>query len=152
MSEDLSDNIDLCGVCMDKMPTKRGFSHDVSHAMVKVEQTLHDFHFSRVVDGAKIALERAKGVFRNVEAALRSDDPTSYVVTSPISPRGSGSSKSLLSLSPLELISCACCSASVSTPCWACVVCRKSNLREPTDRAKFLSRQRATSSSAMTAI
>ncbi|KAF5335075.1 hypothetical protein D9611_010859 [Ephemerocybe angulata] len=123
IADDLSDNIDLCSVCMDKMPTKRGFSHDVSHAMVKVEQTLHDFHFSRVVEGAKSALERAKGLLRNVEAASRSEDPSSFVLMSPRGSRGSGSSKDPADIK--DLIACACCSKTVTTPCWACVICTR---------------------------
>lgn len=122
MSEDLSDNIDLCGVCMDRMPTKRGFSHDVSHPMVKVEQTLHDFHFSRVVEAAKSALERAKGLLRNVESALRGEDPAAFALTSPRSSRGSGSTGTE-PMDPKDLIACACCRRPVTTPCWACVTC-----------------------------
>ena len=124
MSDDLSDNIDLCSVCMDRMPTKRGFSHDISHPMVKVEQTLHDFHFARVVEEAKGALERAKGVLRNVEAALRGEDASSFAMTSPRSSRGLG--KERAPMDPKDLIACACCRRAVNTPCWVCVICRES--------------------------
>jgi hypothetical protein len=126
MTEDLSDNIDLCGVCMDRMPTKRGFSHDVSHPMIKVEQTLHDFHFARVVEGAKAALERAKGIFRNVEAVSAGDDMSDFVLMSPRSSRTSGGSGTA---DPRELLACACCRKTVMTPCWACVSCGASIIR-----------------------
>ena len=132
MSEDLSDNIDLCGVCMDRMPTKRGFSHDVSHPMIKVEQTLHDFHFARVVEGAKAALERAKGIFRNVEAVSAGDDMSDFVLMSPRSSRTSGGSGAARDpTDPRELLACACCKKTVTTPCWACVSCGTSFIHCP---------------------
>jgi hypothetical protein len=116
MSEDMSDNIDLCGVCMDRMPTKRGFSHDVSHPVIKVEQTLHDFHFLRTVESAKATLERIKGLFRNAESAAREDGEQVLIV----SPRSAKASGPDTHSNPL---SCACCQKTVATPCWACVVC-----------------------------
>ncbi|TFK17049.1 hypothetical protein FA15DRAFT_676340, partial [Coprinopsis marcescibilis] len=130
MSEDMSDNIDLCGVCMDRMPTKRGFSHDVSHPMVKVEQTLHDFNFLKIVESAKATLERVKGLIRNVEAAMRGDEEY-FNLVSPRSSRGSGPAGrdgGNLVTDPAYLLSCACCRKTVSTPCWACVVCTRDTL------------------------
>lgn len=107
MSEDLSDNIDLCSSCVDRAPSKRGFVHDPSHTMVKVEQTLHDFHFSRVVENAKVTIEKMKNLFRMLEAnALHpeeDDDPETENVH--------------------KVVSCACCAKHVTPPCWACVMC-----------------------------
>ncbi|KAF8069901.1 hypothetical protein FPV67DRAFT_1413425 [Lyophyllum atratum] len=110
ISDDLSDNIDLCASCVDRAPTKRTFTHEASHAVVKVEQTLHDYDIVRVVEGARAIFERAKTTFRSLESAhLRPDDErhlTSY--------EGHHSSPT-----------CACCEKDVLPPCWACVVCTK---------------------------
>ncbi|KAG6845148.1 hypothetical protein H0H87_012944 [Tephrocybe sp. NHM501043] len=59
MSEDLSDNIDLCLSCVEKTPTKRGFTHDLNHAVLKVQQTLHDYHIASIVEAARTTLQRA---------------------------------------------------------------------------------------------
>ncbi|CAA7260803.1 unnamed protein product [Cyclocybe aegerita] len=73
MAEDLSDNINLCAVCLDKSPSKRGFTHDISHDMVKVEETLHDFHFAQVVESAHATINRIKGIFRTIESSTSLD-------------------------------------------------------------------------------
>ncbi|KAF9050511.1 hypothetical protein BJ165DRAFT_1525732 [Panaeolus papilionaceus] len=108
MAEDLSDNIDLCCACMDKTPAKRGFTHDLSHDMIKVEETLHDFYFAKVVEAAKARVGEAKNVFRTLE--IKEGDGN--VRVSMVSETG-------------HEVACACCSKIMSTPCWACVVCVK---------------------------
>ncbi|KAF9462351.1 hypothetical protein BDZ94DRAFT_1322722 [Collybia nuda] len=108
MSEDLSDNIDLCATCVDKAPTKRAFTHDASHPVVKVEQTLHDYELSRIVDAARILFDRIKTLIRSTESAsIRVEDE-----------------HGVLSQKEAEL-SCACCGKGVSPPCWVCVVCTR---------------------------
>ncbi|KAH9484737.1 hypothetical protein JR316_0001637 [Psilocybe cubensis] len=109
ISEDLSDNIELCSVCIDKTPSKRGFTHDASHDIIKVEETLHDFYFAKVVESARTVVSRTKGIFRALESAgLHSDvnhtqrQDAEEAVSEP---------------------TCACCNKRVTTPCWACVVC-----------------------------
>jgi len=114
MSEDLSDNIDLCGVCIHKSPSKRGFIHDLSHDMVKVEETLHDFHFPHVVTSAKTVLGRVKNVFRSLEA--------SGATTYNSEESGSASDRKPEGDARVEP-TCACCNKRVTTPCWACVIC-----------------------------
>ncbi|KAJ3575378.1 hypothetical protein NP233_g1131 [Leucocoprinus birnbaumii] len=105
MSEDLSDNIELCSTCIDRAPTKRGFEHDPSHVMVKVEQTLHDFYFLRVVQNAKVTIEKVKNLFRALEAnALQPDENAEEETRKAI---------------------CACCAKKVLPPCWACVMCAR---------------------------
>ncbi|KIM45643.1 hypothetical protein M413DRAFT_344967 [Hebeloma cylindrosporum] len=114
MAEDLSDNIDLCSSCLDKSPTKRGFIHDISHDMVKVEETLHDFHFAQVVESARGTITRVKGIFRTLEShGAPSDDNLAASVQ--VSQVEEGC------VDPM----CACCAKRVSTPCWACVVCAR---------------------------
>lgn len=107
MAEDLSDNIDLCMVCIDKAPSKRGFTHDVSHGIVKVEQTLHDYNFPRIVETAKETIERIKALFRTLEATTMHTDEG----------HGLNSKRNDLDAS------CACCGKNVLPPCWVCVVC-----------------------------
>lgn len=112
MAEDLSDNINLCSTCLDRSPLKRGFTHDMSHDMVKVEETLHDFHFAQVVESARTTISRVKGIFRTLESygAPSNDDITASVQT-----RVGEEER----IDPI----CACCTKRVTTPCWACVVC-----------------------------
>ncbi|EAU90989.2 hypothetical protein CC1G_02376 [Coprinopsis cinerea okayama7 len=126
MSEDMSDNIDLCGVCTDRMPTKRGFSHDVSHPMIKVEQTLHDFHFLRIVESAKATLGRIKGLFRNVESGMREQEAGGGDHGSLPTPRSSRGMEERANAE--DILACACCQQKVKTPCWACVVCVRDTL------------------------
>jgi hypothetical protein len=112
MAEDLSDNIELCSTCLDRSPTKRGFTHDISHDMVKVEETLHDFHFARVVESARGTISRVKGIFRTLESyGAPSDD----IITASAQTRVVEEER----VDPM----CACCAKPVSTPCWACVAC-----------------------------
>ncbi|KDR67823.1 hypothetical protein GALMADRAFT_129997 [Galerina marginata CBS 339.88] len=110
MSEDLSDNIELCSACIDKAPTKRGFSHDMSHDMVKVEETLHDFYFAQVVESARTIISRVKGLFRAIESSA--DD---LALSKESKPEEEERHEPI----------CACCNKRVSTPCWACVVCTR---------------------------
>lgn len=108
MSEDLSDNIDLCSACVDRAPSKRGFVHDPSHITVKVEQTLHDFYFLRVVENAKATIEKMKNLFRMLEAnAAQPDENTD-------TEEEAG-----------HKVICACCAKKVMPPCWACVMCSR---------------------------
>ena len=118
MAEDLSDNLDLCSVCIDKIPTKRGFVHDRSHDLIKVEETLHDFHFARVVEGAKETLVRVKGAFRVVEGM---DGRMSLVDHNQV---GDAPSDALDAAAHLDHLRCACCKNPVTTPCWSCLSCR----------------------------
>ncbi|KAF9444007.1 hypothetical protein P691DRAFT_712505 [Macrolepiota fuliginosa MF-IS2] len=107
-SEDLSDNIDLCSACVDRAPSKRGFVHDPSHIMVKVEETLHDFYFIRVVENAKVTIEKMKNLFRVLEAnALHPEENAD----------SEGEDR--------HRVVCACCAKQVTTPCWACVICSR---------------------------
>ncbi|PPR01646.1 hypothetical protein CVT24_001622 [Panaeolus cyanescens] len=108
MSEDLSDNIDLCGACMDKTPAKRGFTHELSHDVIKVEETLHDFYFARVVEAARAQVGQAKNVFRMMET----NEEGGNVRMSVVSDNG-------------HQVLCVCCAKPMSTPCWACVICAK---------------------------
>lgn len=109
MSEDLSDNIDLCATCVDKAPAKRAFTHDVSHAVVKVEQTIHDYELARIVDAARLLFDRIKTLIRSIESApIRVEDE-----------HGAASHKE-------AELSCACCGKGVLPPCWVCVVCSES--------------------------
>lgn len=111
MSDDLSDNIDLCAVCIDKCPTKRGFVHDVSHDVVKIEETLHDFYFTRVIEAARNVIGRVKGIFKTLESVKNSRDVD----------QADGE----LEDETRHDLTCACCKKQVSTPCWTCVVCSK---------------------------
>ncbi len=77
--------------------------------MVKVEQTLHDFHFLRVVENAKATIEKMKNLFRVLEANTLHPDEN-------VDPEAEESRKVL----------CACCAKSVMPPCWACVMCGRS--------------------------
>ncbi|GLB44990.1 hypothetical protein LshimejAT787_1900680 [Lyophyllum shimeji] len=111
ISEDLSDNIDLCASCVDRAPTKRGFTHEPSHAVVKVEQTLHDYHIVRIVGAARTTFERVTALFRSLESVhLRPDEDRN-----PTSHRDEGKTS----------LSCACCGNHVLPPCWVCIVCTK---------------------------
>ncbi|KAF5376289.1 hypothetical protein D9615_008531 [Tricholomella constricta] len=110
ISEDLSDNIDLCASCVDKAPAKRTFTHEINHAVVKVEQTLHDYDIVRIVDAARTTFERVRALFRSLDSALqvhRPDDGSSH--------KDEHRSNLL----------CACCGKDVLPPCWVCVVCTK---------------------------
>ncbi|KJA15486.1 hypothetical protein HYPSUDRAFT_58773 [Hypholoma sublateritium FD-334 SS-4] len=69
LSDDLSDNIHLCAACIDKSPTARGFTHNTSHNMIKVEETLHDFYFAHVVEAARNTVDRVKGLLETNEEA-----------------------------------------------------------------------------------
>ncbi|PFH49014.1 hypothetical protein AMATHDRAFT_76430 [Amanita thiersii Skay4041] len=94
MAEDLSDNIDLCGVCLDKAPTKRGFVHDVAH------------HFSQLVLSTKEMLNRFKNFFRPAERLrARSGSQTNYDTPDD------------------KDLRCICCLNNVSLPCWVCLCC-----------------------------
>ncbi|KAF8149382.1 hypothetical protein B0H34DRAFT_785385 [Crassisporium funariophilum] len=110
LSEDLSDNVDLCGTCAEKSVTKRGFNHDVSHDMVKVEETLHDFSFAQVVEAARTTISRIKGVLRTVEAVRISSE---------------SAREKHPETNEAHEIACTCCGKDVSTPCWACVICTR---------------------------
>lgn len=110
MAEDQSDNIDLCMVCIDKAPSKRGFTHDISHGIIKVEQTLHDYNFTRIVEIAKETIERSKSLFRSLEVAMIQIEEGHVDYAS-----SGGSSKT----------TCACCGKNVLPPCWVCLVCSK---------------------------
>ncbi|KAF9526891.1 hypothetical protein CPB83DRAFT_769552 [Crepidotus variabilis] len=111
MTDNLSDNIDLCAVCIDKSPSKRGFVHDISHDVVKIEETLHDFNFTRVIDTARTVIGRVKGIFRTLESANGSREVG----------QTDGESGDETRADP----TCACCRQRVSTPCWTCVTCTK---------------------------
>ncbi|KAF9440058.1 hypothetical protein P691DRAFT_768352 [Macrolepiota fuliginosa MF-IS2] len=101
-------NIDLCSACVDRAPSKRGFVHDPSHIMVKVEETLHDSYFIRVVENAKVTIEKIKNLFRVLEAnALHPKENAD--------PEGEDGPK----------VMCACCTKKVVMPCWACVICSR---------------------------
>ncbi|KAJ3506012.1 hypothetical protein NLJ89_g7110 [Agrocybe chaxingu] len=113
MAEDLSDNIDLCAVCMDKSPSKRGFTHDISHDMVKVEETLHDFHFAQVVESARATINRVKGIFRTIESSTSLDAEHAHA------------KRTSLVEDTRQEPTCVCCNRRVSTPCWACVICQR---------------------------
>ncbi|KAG6867493.1 hypothetical protein C0993_002131, partial [Termitomyces sp. T159_Od127] len=104
MSDDLSDNVDLCMSCIDKTPSKRGFTHDASHPIVKVEQTLHDYHIVKVVEAARATFERTKTVFATLESAGVSKRNTD---------ESSASSRP----------QCIYCEKDIHLPCWVCVVC-----------------------------
>lgn len=106
MSEDLSDNIELCSTCVERAPSKRGFVHDPSHVIVKVEQTLHDFYFLRVVENAKVTIEKMKNLFRMLEANAFHPDENADPETE-----------------DTHRVSCASCAKTVVPPCWACVMC-----------------------------
>lgn len=121
MAEDLSDNIDLCVVCINKVPTKRGFTHEASHSLVKVEQTLHDYELARIVETAMSTADRIKGVFRTLESnhgkvVVEEDKPPT--------------SKALSKEDNPEMV-CACCRKDVLPPCWVCVVCSEFNFIHP---------------------
>jgi len=109
MAEDLSDNIDLCSTCIGNSTNKRGFIHNVTHDIVKVEETLHDFHFAQVVKSARATINRVKCIFRALDGTT-SDDTTAL-------------EKVLVVEEDCTDLLCACCAQRVSTPCWACVVC-----------------------------
>ncbi|TFK64971.1 hypothetical protein BDN72DRAFT_846149 [Pluteus cervinus] len=135
MSEDLSDNIDLCLICIDKSPTKRGFSHDPSHIMVKTEQTLHDFDFARIVETAKGMSDRIKGAFRSIESAM----PPPLVVPGVPGIQGLPGIGLRVAGSPMipglpmtmggedhkSQPVCACCEKRAIPPCWVCLICNK---------------------------
>lgn len=123
MTGDLSDNIDLCAICIDKAPTKRGFTHDISHCVVKVEQTLHDYEFARIVDTAKTMSDRIKGLFRTVESAVARGDEDKHATLHEAS-QEKGSSTDMR---------CACCGKGATPPCWVCVVCSTFHLPIPYD-------------------
>ncbi|KAG5731843.1 hypothetical protein E4T56_gene13803 [Termitomyces sp. T112] len=104
MSDDLSDNIDLCMSCIDKTPVKRGFTHDTSHAVVKVQQTLHDYHIVKVVEAARAAFEKTKTLFATLEpAGITKRNADEYSASS--RPR------------------CTYCERDILLPCWVCVIC-----------------------------
>jgi len=115
MAEDLSDNLDLCSVCIDKIPAKRGFVHDRSHDLIKVEETLHDFYFVRVVESARETLVRVKGAFRAVEGM---NGRMSLVDVGEDVLDGASDAH-------LDHLRCACCKNPVTTPCWSCLSCRE---------------------------
>ncbi|TFK44065.1 hypothetical protein BDQ12DRAFT_593650, partial [Crucibulum laeve] len=109
ISEDLSDNIDLCASCMDKAPSKRGFTHEVSHGMIKVEQTIHDHDLARTTEASRATIDRIKALFRTIEVATIHEGDRTHV------PDGL----------PVSEHVCACCEKHVLPPCWACVVCTR---------------------------
>lgn len=113
MSEDLSDNIDLCLVCIDKAPTKRGFTHAATHTVVKAEQTIHDFEFARIVDAGRRVVETTKEMLRSLEKLLPYPQ---------VSGEGTSNSTDDEEGRPPHP-QCLACEKRISAPCWACVEC-----------------------------
>ncbi|KAG6853160.1 hypothetical protein C0991_006448 [Blastosporella zonata] len=103
MSDDLSDNIDLCISCVGKTPTRRGFTHDLGHAVLKVQRTLHDYHIAGIVGTARTTLERTKIIFRSL-------DPGTAL-------QHSSGIPNIASSRPC----CAFCRKDIFLPCWVCV-------------------------------
>ncbi|KAG6828456.1 hypothetical protein H0H92_007865 [Tricholoma furcatifolium] len=68
MSDDLSDNIDLCTSCLNKTPTQRNFTHATSHNVLKVQHTLHDYHIVKLISAARAKIESAKTLLRGSDA------------------------------------------------------------------------------------
>ncbi|KJA15492.1 hypothetical protein HYPSUDRAFT_149043, partial [Hypholoma sublateritium FD-334 SS-4] len=122
MADDLSDNIHLCATCIDKSPTARGFIHNTSHDMIKVEETLHDFYFARVVEAARNTVNRVKGLLEINEASdlgLNGNNlPPKRKAKKMISKGPGGDSRT----------TCSCCNKPVSAPCWACIICGEHTL------------------------
>ena len=108
ISDDLSDNIDLCAACVDTAPTKRHFTHDVSHAVLKVENTLHDHELARTVNAAKLTIERIKTIFRREDSIPKRTEEKNTALHKDFSKSGP---------------CCACCEKKVLLPCWVCVIC-----------------------------
>lgn len=112
MTDDLSDNIELCSSCIDKTPKKRGFSHDTSHPILKVNEILHDIFLARYVEKALELVSQYRDN-RHEESSMRSksDVPNGY----------------LGAASPLDGpdLACNCCGKYLFPPYWACVLCRE---------------------------
>jgi len=86
--------------------------------MLKVEETLHDYHLARVVESARAILNHAKNVFRSLESAGRTSDGVPQFVESNLNQKRDHAEE------PIQP-RCACCDVHVSTPCWVCVICSK---------------------------
>jgi len=94
---------------VDRAPIKRLFTHDVSHAVVKVEQTLHDYELARTVNAARVIFDRIKPLFRTIESnSLRPEENRNTALHNEAS---------------ISDPSCTCCGKSVLPPCWVCVIC-----------------------------
>ncbi|KAF9557963.1 hypothetical protein CPC08DRAFT_736574 [Agrocybe pediades] len=115
MSGDLSDNIDLCASCVNEAPAKRNFKHDPTHDILKVEETLHDYHLAHVIGKSRSTLNHAKSLFRALESSTHTSSEGPQLDNYDTAKR------------PAETVEplCASCNARVSTPCWVCVVCTK---------------------------
>ncbi|KAF4621020.1 hypothetical protein D9613_000104 [Agrocybe pediades] len=106
-NQDLSDYVDLCLTCADKLPPpSRGFTHLVSHSMVKVKYVLHDVFYADVVDRAKRMADRIKRLFSPPETGAN-------VVSIDKRPE-----------QPMTAKLCDSCSQPIVLPCWVCLDCQ----------------------------
>ncbi|KAF9557962.1 hypothetical protein CPC08DRAFT_709992 [Agrocybe pediades] len=104
--QDLSDGLDLCLTCAEKIPPPiRGFTHQVSHSMVKVKYVLLHALYPEVADRAKRTADRIKRLF---------------------SPPETGANILSIDNHPQQPIAklCNCCSQPVVLPCWVCLDCK----------------------------
>ncbi|KAG6836058.1 hypothetical protein H0H93_011847 [Arthromyces matolae] len=89
-------------------PSKRNFTHQASHTIVKVEQTLHDYHIVQVVNAARAASKRAKAQLASLESStVRRNSAGS------IHHNDQNASSQC----------CTCCGRGIWLPCWVCAVC-----------------------------
>ncbi|KDR77268.1 hypothetical protein GALMADRAFT_246576 [Galerina marginata CBS 339.88] len=126
IGDDSNHQIDLCEDCFDKPDTvhgERGLTHIPSHSLLRSRHRIHTFEVKALVEESRLISERSKTIFRAHEAKK----PEKKEHDSRKATRGKGAKNkdaSSTSTTKNEAVpTCACCTVSVSTPCWACVSC-----------------------------
>ncbi|KAF9553901.1 hypothetical protein CPC08DRAFT_767164 [Agrocybe pediades] len=123
MLDDQTDYIELCSSCIGKSPKKRGFVHDDSHPMLKVEEILHNFYFSQYVEKARELVNAYRETNREESHRLsRRFSLNSHYATTPLD---------ALARSPV----CSVCDDKLFTPYWACILCPRDSYYSCTDCA-----------------
>ncbi|KAF9557975.1 hypothetical protein CPC08DRAFT_710010 [Agrocybe pediades] len=124
MADDLSDSINLCSSCISKSPKKRGFVHDDSHPMLKVEEILHDFYFSQYVEKAWELVNRYRETYREEEShrLSRRFSLNSHYASTPLD---------AFARSPV----CSFCDDRLFAPYWTCILCPRDSYYSCTDCA-----------------
>lgn len=106
--------MDLCVSCIDDSASREDYVHDKTHSLIKYNHVVHDYYKKWQVPMARIIVDRVKARLRDIASSL-----------APVTASVADSHGSFQTNQAGGALLCACCEKVVSTPCWACVWCRK---------------------------
>lgn len=132
MEEAMTNQIDLCPECMDKLTYNREktFVHHLSHSLIRSSRVILFSELPIIIPRARLLSERIKASAKASEdkkSSTKDRESKALKVSDAKATKDPDTEKVFTSRPSLTTLICACCGKDVTLPCWACVTCGTSS-------------------------